>query len=549
MCYNISENGNIFAKICIWKGRTQMKRIISILVTVVMLISVATVFGISVNAADEPVVTKVENYTVTIDGITDIKEIRFAIGHYTTGSQVKAAERNVTLDASTVNKNTQDGIFTYDLPWVGEYTFWVRFNDGSQYFIYTSVEDIKPYVTSNGVMLTVNDFGENYKDAWIAEGTFNTYNEIKASTAFKYQASANKLANYAKTNHDFTYTLTNPGDYTVLIRYNDGSSDVIHHELTVTYPEVTENGLQVTVTNIPGIKIIRTAYGHYTDVAGIKKAEGVRNFNNKTVIKDAESYTVQYREEGEITMIVEFTNGYKHFYYYNVQQKTPTVENTAEGLKFGSLDGLVMIRYAKGEYTSSSEIKKAPGSVVIKPDAVVDGFITVTGLTVGETYTFSVQYDDDSYNYYVLTIPEIKPEPDEPVITAPTFVVDSVKAAAGNSVNVKIVVANNPGIASIGMHVAFDEALTLNTATYNAAIGGMSYQPQELETPVKLVWVSPYADVAGDFTFVTLSFTVPEGTEAGEYPVYVSYDADDVYDMSESNIAFDVVNGVITVTE
>ncbi|MBQ4562718.1 MAG: hypothetical protein IJA55_10365 [Clostridia bacterium] len=524
-----------------------MKRIISILVTVVMLVSVATVFGISVNAAEEPVVTKVENYTVTIDGITDIKEIRFAIGHYTTGSQVKAAEKNVTLDAATVNKNTLDGIFTYDLPWVGEYTFWVRFNDGSQYFIYTSVEDIKPYVTSNGVMLTVNDFGENYKDAWIAEGTFNTYNEIKASTAFKYQASANKLANYAKTNHDFTYTLTNPGDYTVLIRYNDGKFDVVHHTLTVTYPEFNENGLQVTVTNIPGIKIIRTAYGHYTSVADIKKVAQVRNFNNKTAIKDAESYTVQYREEGEITMVVEFTNGYKHFYYYNVAKKVPTVEEINGGVKFGSLDGLVMIRYAKGEYTSSSEIKAAEGSVVVKPDAISDGFITVSGLTVGQTYTFSVQYNDDSYNYYVITVTDNLPE--EPVITAPTFVVDSVKAAAGNSVNVKIAVANNPGIASIGMHVAFDESLTLNSVTYNSDIGGMPYQPEEFETPVKLVWVSPYADVAGDFTFVTLNFTVAEGTEAGEYPVYVSYDADDVYDMSESNIAFDVVNGVITVVE
>ncbi|MBQ4561921.1 MAG: leucine-rich repeat protein, partial [Clostridia bacterium] len=256
-------------------------------------------------------ITSVDNYTVTIDGIKDIKEIRFAIGHYTTGSEVKAAEKNVTLDAATVAKYTVDGVMTYDLPWMGEYTFWVRLNDGSSYFLYTEINDITPYVESYGVKMTVKDYAENYKDMWLAEGTFNSYSEIKASTGFKYQASANKLDLYAKTTHDFSYTMTNPGPYTVLIRYNDGTADVIHHTLTVDYPEFKENGLQVTVTNIPDIKIIRTAYGHYESVSEIKAATGVRNFSNKNDIKNAESYMIQYRDEGEVTLIVEYNNGYK----------------------------------------------------------------------------------------------------------------------------------------------------------------------------------------------------------------------------------------------
>ncbi|MBR4880376.1 MAG: hypothetical protein IKU19_00475, partial [Clostridia bacterium] len=224
----------------------------------------------------DPYIDGYNNYTITLRNMTNIKEVRFAIGHYTTGSQVKAAEKNVTLSASVVNSNTVNGTFTYDLPWAGEYTFWVRLNDGSQYFLYETISEINPYVTSYGVKLTVNDFGDNYKDAWLAKGTFNSYSEIKASTAFKYQASANKLANYAKTTHDFTYTMTDPGDYTVLIRYNDGSVDVIHHTLTVDYPVLVENGLQAIITNIPDIKIIRTAYGHHTSVESIKKAATVR---------------------------------------------------------------------------------------------------------------------------------------------------------------------------------------------------------------------------------------------------------------------------------
>ncbi|MBQ4562066.1 MAG: hypothetical protein IJA55_07075, partial [Clostridia bacterium] len=61
------------------------------------------------------------------------------------------------------------------------------------------------------------------------------------------------------------------------------------------------------------------------------------------------------------------------------------------------------VRYAKGEWETSSEIKRAPGAQAIKPAAAVDGVITITGLKAG-TYTFCVQYNDESYNYYVITV-------------------------------------------------------------------------------------------------------------------------------------------------
>ncbi|MBR4881049.1 MAG: hypothetical protein IKU19_03895, partial [Clostridia bacterium] len=361
---------------------------------------------IAVLVRPDPTVGDTKNYTVTLNDIADIKEIRYALGHYTTGSEVKAAEKNVTLDKSTVAKYTVDGVMTYDLPWVGEYTFWVRANDGSSYFIYTTVDEINPYVESYGVKLTVKDYGEDYKDMWLAKGTFNSYNEIKASTDFKYQASVNKMNVFAKTTHDFSYTMTDPGDYTVLIRYNDGSFDLIHHELTVDYPEFIGNGLQLTVTNIPDIKIIRTAYGHYESVAEIKAASGVRNFSNKNDIKNAESYKIQFREEGEVTLIVEYNNGYKHVYHYNVEKKVPAFTQNGNSVTIGDLDGLYIVRYAPGKYTSSTAIKDAAGSKYAKADSVnADGNIVINNLTAG-TWTFCVQYDDESYNYYTINITE-----------------------------------------------------------------------------------------------------------------------------------------------
>ena len=79
---------------------------------------------------------------------------------------------------------------------------------------------------------------------------------------------------------------------------------------------------------------------------------------------------------------------------------------TQEGntVTFGNLDGLYNIRYAKGEWKTASEIKKAPGAQALKASAIDEnGNIVVTLPTAG-TYTFCVQYDDESYNYYTVAV-------------------------------------------------------------------------------------------------------------------------------------------------
>ena len=176
----------------------------------------------------------------------------------------------------------------------------------------------------------------------------------------------------------------------------------MHIDLTVDVPTFYENGLQITVNNISDIKIIRTAPGQFTTATEVKNASGVRNFSNKTAIKNAESYKIQYREEGWVTLVVEYNNGYQHIHQYYVEKKRPSFTQEGNKVVFGDLDGLVVLRYAKGEYASSSEIKAAAGSRALKITDAVDGKISVT-LTEG-TYTFCVQYDDESYNYYKVVV-------------------------------------------------------------------------------------------------------------------------------------------------
>ena len=139
--------------------------------------------------------------------------------------------------------------------------------------------------------------------------------------------------------------------------------------------------------------------------------------------------------------------------------------------------------------------------------------------------------------------------PDVPLYINPTFVVDTVTAAAGEeNVAVKIAVKNNSGISSISLNVTFDKsALKLTNYAINLAeIGGQGTPFNANAKEVQIPWVNWTENVTGDWTFVTLYFTVSAGA-AGKYPVNITYNADDVYDVNENNVAFDIVNGGIEV--
>ncbi len=351
----------------------------------------------SVESREIPVLPKpeisVDNYIVTISNADYIKDMRYAPGEYTTTAEIKAAEGNVALSNSIVTKNTVDGSFVYTMPNGGYFTIWVRMQDDRSYILPLDLTSITPSVTANGVTVTLHDL-YNVKDFYVAEGEFETYREIK-DNGYVFSATSAKIG----TRHDYTCTVKEPGVHTILIRYNDGTTALFHETLTVEEPVFITNGLQVTISNIPDVKVIRTAYGEYTTPGDTKRAAGARNFSNKSVIRNAESYMIQYREEGRVTITVEYNNGYVKVFHYDVVKKAPTVEQYDNAVTFGKLDGLKVIRYAVGEYATASEIKNAPGSKYRKPDAIVDGKITISDLIVGETYTFCVQYDDESYYF------------------------------------------------------------------------------------------------------------------------------------------------------
>ncbi len=340
-----------------------------------------------------------DNYTINITLGDNINHIRYAVGEYHTASEIKKAESCVNIDSSVISKNLYEGIFTWEMPDGGVYSFWIRMKDGTEHIV-SSVDMtyMEQYLSNYGVNITVHNL-YGVKDFFVAKGIYNSYSELKGN----YIAGVTSV----KINgaHDFTYTVALEGDYTVCVRYDDSTraDSILRINIDVLNPTFTANGLQLKVGNLEGVKVIRTAFGAFETVSEIKAAADCRSFTNKAVIKDADSYTVQYRKAGTYSVAVVYKNGYNEIYHYDVQPKVPTVVHSATTVKISDIDGLYLIRYAEGEYTKSSDIKYAKGSKYIRPSEVTDGVVTITDLVPGKTYTFSVQFDDDSLHFYVVT--------------------------------------------------------------------------------------------------------------------------------------------------
>jgi len=382
------------------------KRFLSVFMLIAMLVSVFSTSLVYVFADNSVPELTVENNIVSITCSDMISYIRYAKGEYTNATALKNAADCVTLNASAVADRSADGVFSVKVAETGTYTFWVKTTDGATALHYAEVMSIEPTISAYGVMITVDNL-YGAKDFFIAKGTHDTYREVKDNLVV--QVTENKLNGAIK----YTYTVKDPGDYTVLVRYNDTEKEnwIGYVTLEVVEPTYTEYGLQIKIENLDDIKVIRTAYGDYNTAGDIKRAEGQRSFPARTI--KADPYTIQYRENGLVSVAVVYNNGYYDIYKYEVTKRVPTVVQEGNTITFGDLDELQNIRYALGEYNTSAAIKNAEGSQTIKNNAVVDGVIKVT-LTEAGTYSFCVQYKDESYNYYTVTI-EPEEDPDIPV--------------------------------------------------------------------------------------------------------------------------------------
>ena len=136
--------------------------------------------------------------------------------------------------------------------------------------------------------------------------------------------------------------------------------------------------------------------------------------------------------------------------------------------------------------------------------------------------------------------------------STPEFVVSNATVKSGTkSVPITVSLKNNPGVASIALDINYDDsALTLTGFVYNISeFSGASTVPYNSSAkPPCLSVINGMANMTGDFVVATLYFDVADNA-SGNYTITLAYDEDNVYDISEQNVSFDVVSGKITIGE
>lgn len=125
-------------------------------------------------------------------------------------------------------------------------------------------------------------------------------------------------------------------------------------------------------------------------------------------------------------------------------------------------------------------------------------------------------------------------------------------AVVGGHATIGIKLKNNPGITGLRISVSYDDSLLkLEKVAYNTEMGGQAVQPENLESaqsPIILYWTDGFNDYAEDCEFATLTFSVADTAKAGTTStITVSYDAEDIYNANEENVAFAIQNGTVSV--
>jgi hypothetical protein len=184
---------------------------------------------------------------------------------------------------------------------------------------------------------------------------------------------------------------------------------------------------------------------------------------------------------------------------------------------------------------------------VLKTETVASGkSATAPAAPSREGYTFigwDKSFDSVTSDLIVTALYEEIP------VSDPTIVVNKVTASAGQTVDVTVMVKNNPGVAGGTLILHFDAGLELTNASVGEAFGELDYtKPAKLKDGCAFNWDSLNQESHKDGTILTLSFAVPANAASGTvYNISISYRSGDIYNVDLNDVEFDLVAGSITV--
>ena len=135
--------------------------------------------------------------------------------------------------------------------------------------------------------------------------------------------------------------------------------------------------------------------------------------------------------------------------------------------------------------------------------------------------------------------------------TNATVKVESTNAAAGATVQVNLLLENNPGIAGARVTVSFHDQLELIEAASGDALSSLDYtNPGAFVSPCHFNWDSENKESSDDGVMLTLTFRVAEEAKPNSLlNVDVSYRYGDIYNADLDSITCKMVSGFVTVLD
>ena len=135
----------------------------------------------------------------------------------------------------------------------------------------------------------------------------------------------------------------------------------------------------------------------------------------------------------------------------------------------------------------------------------------------------------------------------------PTITVQSLADTAGATINVNVVIENNPGILGATLEFEYDEGLTLLNATAGDAFSALTMtKPGKFTSPCKFVWDGQEisSEDVKDGTILTLQFKIDENADAGDdFEIDISYENGDILDANLCAVDVDLISGCISVVD
>lgn len=123
-----------------------------------------------------------------------------------------------------------------------------------------------------------------------------------------------------------------------------------------------------------------------------------------------------------------------------------------------------------------------------------------------------------------------------------------VKAKKGEDVEVFINIQSNPGISAARVAIKYDiNSMTLISAHNGDVFDETTFTAGNLKAvPYLASWIS-LKNFGNDGVLIRLKFSISSQAKAGNYPIEISYNENDIFNIDEQNVAFQVTNANVVV--